>query len=147
MRKVPGECRCHPGRSVNGEARLRSLGKAGAKRWRGCSSDRFVCCHEPVESPAGGGEGAVNSVVATQYPPMGLPRPRVPRLVQQAHRQDDCPSPQQVGDTTCRVLIKKVFYRSSPVKRRSKWQLRRTNRQAKSRLGRAVLWSCRKDGC
>jgi large subunit ribosomal protein L2 len=47
MRKVLSECRATLGEVSNSEHALRSLGKAGAKRWRGVRTYRSRCCHEP----------------------------------------------------------------------------------------------------
>ena len=51
MRKVLADCRATLGEVSNSEHNLRSLGKAGAKRWAWCASDRSWCCHEPGRSP------------------------------------------------------------------------------------------------
>ena len=52
MRKVLAECRATLGEVSNSEHSLRSLGKAGAKRWEGHSPDRSWCRDEPGRSPA-----------------------------------------------------------------------------------------------
>ena len=57
MRKVPIECRATVGEVGNQEHALRSLGKAGAKRWRGVRPTVRGVAMNPVDHPHGGGEG------------------------------------------------------------------------------------------
>ncbi len=57
MRRVLGECRATLGEVGNGEHNLRSLGKAGAKRWRGIRPTVRGVAMNPVDHPHGGGEG------------------------------------------------------------------------------------------
>lgn len=57
MRKVPLECRASIGVVSNSEHNLRSLGKAGAKRWRGIRPTVRGVAMNPVDHPHGGGEG------------------------------------------------------------------------------------------
>jgi len=57
MRKVPIECRATIGEVGNSEHGLRSLGKAGAKRWRGVRPTVRGVAMNPVDHPHGGGEG------------------------------------------------------------------------------------------
>ncbi len=57
MRKVPVECRATIGEVGNAEHGLRSLGKAGAKRWRGLRPTVRGVAMNPVDHPHGGGEG------------------------------------------------------------------------------------------
>ncbi len=57
MRKVFGECRATLGEVSNGEHSLRSLGKAGAARWRGVRPTVRGVAMNPVDHPHGGGEG------------------------------------------------------------------------------------------
>ena len=54
MRKVLAECRATLGEVSNSEHNLRSLGKAGASRWRGV---RPTVRGVVVDHPHGGGEG------------------------------------------------------------------------------------------
>ncbi|HAO23961.1 50S ribosomal protein L2 [Methylophaga sp.] len=56
-RKVPLECKATMGEVGNGEHSLRSLGKAGAKRWRGVRPTVRGVVMNPVDHPHGGGEG------------------------------------------------------------------------------------------
>merc|ERR1712098_636871 len=56
MRKVLGECRATLGEVSNGEHSLRSLGKAGAKRWRGVRPTVRGVAMNPVDHPHGGRE-------------------------------------------------------------------------------------------
>ena len=57
MRRVPAECRATLGEVGNQEHNLRSLGKAGAKRWRGVRPTVRGVAMNPVDHPHGGGEG------------------------------------------------------------------------------------------
>lgn len=57
MRKVLSECRAVLGEVSNGEHSLRSLGKAGASRWRGVRPTVRGVAMNPVDHPHGGGEG------------------------------------------------------------------------------------------
>jgi len=57
MRKVEVECRATLGEVSNSEHNLRSLGKAGATRWRGVRPTVRGVAMNPVDHPHGGGEG------------------------------------------------------------------------------------------
>jgi len=57
MRKVPVACRATVGEVGNSEHGLRSLGKAGASRWRGVRPTVRGVAMNPVDHPHGGGEG------------------------------------------------------------------------------------------
>ena len=57
MRKVPSDCRAVVGEVGNSEHSLRSLGKAGATRWRGVRPTVRGVAMNPVDHPHGGGEG------------------------------------------------------------------------------------------
>jgi large subunit ribosomal protein L2 len=57
MRKVLSDCRASIGEVGNGEHSLRSLGKAGASRWRGQRPTVRGVAMNPVDHPHGGGEG------------------------------------------------------------------------------------------
>ncbi|MGB0496626.1 MAG: 50S ribosomal protein L2 [Kangiellaceae bacterium] len=57
MRKVLVECRATLGEVGNAEHMLRSLGKAGATRWRGIRPTVRGVAMNPVDHPHGGGEG------------------------------------------------------------------------------------------
>ncbi|MBA2711740.1 MAG: 50S ribosomal protein L2 [Tatlockia sp.] len=57
MRKVQSLCRAVVGEVSNSEHSLRSLGKAGAKRWRGVRPTVRGVAMNPVDHPHGGGEG------------------------------------------------------------------------------------------
>jgi len=57
MRRVLSECRATLGEVSNSEHSLRSLGKAGAKRWRGKRPTVRGVAMNPVDHPHGGGEG------------------------------------------------------------------------------------------
>jgi len=57
MRKVLSDCRATIGEVGNSEHSLRSLGKAGASRWRGKRPTVRGVAMNPVDHPHGGGEG------------------------------------------------------------------------------------------
>jgi len=57
MRRIMVDCRAVIGEVSNSENSLRSLGKAGAKRWRGIRPTVRGTAMNPVDHPHGGGEG------------------------------------------------------------------------------------------
>jgi large subunit ribosomal protein L2 len=57
MRKVLSDCRATLGEVSNSEHSLRSIGKAGAMRWRGVRPTVRGVAMNPVDHPHGGGEG------------------------------------------------------------------------------------------
>lgn len=57
MRRVLSECKAVLGEVGNSEHNLRSLGKAGANRWRGRRPGVRGVAMNPVDHPHGGGEG------------------------------------------------------------------------------------------
>lgn len=57
LRRVAIDCRATIGEVGNAEHGLRSLGKAGAKRWRGIRPTVRGVAMNPVDHPHGGGEG------------------------------------------------------------------------------------------
>ena len=57
MRRVPADCMATIGEVGNTEHSLRSLGKAGASRWRGKRPTVRGVAMNPVDHPHGGGEG------------------------------------------------------------------------------------------
>ena len=72
MRKIHVLCRAVIGEVSNSEHSLRSLGKAGAKRWRGIRPTVRGVAMNPVDHPHGGGEGRTSG---GRHPvsPWGLP--------------------------------------------------------------------------
>ena len=72
MRKVPVDCRATVGEVGNSEHSLRSLGKAGATRWRGVRPTVRGVAMNPVDHPHGGGEGRTSG---GRHPvsPWGMP--------------------------------------------------------------------------
>lgn len=60
MRRVHVNCRATIGEVGNHEHALRSLGKAGATRWRGRRPTVRGVAMNPVDHPHGGGEGRTN---------------------------------------------------------------------------------------
>jgi large subunit ribosomal protein L2 len=57
IRRIHAECRATIGEVGNEEHSLASLGKAGAKRWRGIRPTVRGVAMNPVDHPHGGGEG------------------------------------------------------------------------------------------
>lgn len=57
MRRILVDCRATLGEVSNSEHNLQSLGKAGAKRWRGVRPTVRGVAMNPVDHPHGGGEG------------------------------------------------------------------------------------------
>jgi large subunit ribosomal protein L2 len=72
MRRILGECWATIGEVGNSEHMLRSLGKAGAKRWRGVRPTVRGVAMNPVDHPHGGGEGRTSG---GRHPvtPWGMP--------------------------------------------------------------------------
>lgn len=72
IRKVRAECRATIGEVGNSEHSLRSLGKAGASRWRGVRPTVRGVAMNPVDHPLGGGEGRTSG---GRHPvsPWGMP--------------------------------------------------------------------------
>lgn len=72
MRKILAECRATLGEVGNAEHMLRSLGKAGASRWRGVRPTVRGVAMNPVDHPHGGGEGRTSG---GRHPvsPWGMP--------------------------------------------------------------------------
>ena len=72
MRKVLMDCHATIGEVSNSEHGLRSLGKAGATRWRGVRPTVRGVAMNPVDHPHGGGEGKTSG---GRHPvsPWGLP--------------------------------------------------------------------------
>lgn len=72
MRKVLAECRATLGDVSNSEHNLESLGKAGARRWRGVRPTVRGVVMNPVDHPHGGGEGKTSG---GRHPvsPWGMP--------------------------------------------------------------------------
>ncbi|UAJ65455.1 50S ribosomal protein L2 [Candidatus Schneideria nysicola] len=57
IRKIHAECRATLGEVGNNEHMLRTLGKAGANRWRGIRPTVRGTAMNPIDHPHGGGEG------------------------------------------------------------------------------------------
>lgn len=72
LRKVLVDCRATIGEVGNTEHNLRSLGKAGAARWRGIRPTVRGVAMNPVDHPLGGGEGKTSG---GRHPvsPWGMP--------------------------------------------------------------------------
>jgi large subunit ribosomal protein L2 len=72
VRKIRSECRATLGEASNNEHNLRSLGKAGAARWRGVRPTVRGVAMNPVDHPHGGGEGRTSG---GRHPvsPWGMP--------------------------------------------------------------------------
>ena len=72
MRKIEADCRATLGEIGNAEHMLRSLGKAGATRWRGVRPTVRGVAMNPVDHPHGGGEGKTSGG-RHPVPPWGVP--------------------------------------------------------------------------
>lgn len=72
IRKILSTCRACIGEVSNSEHNLRSLGKAGASRWRGIRPTVRGVAMNPVDHPHGGGEGRTSG---GRHPvsPRGIP--------------------------------------------------------------------------
>ncbi len=72
MRKILADCKAVIGEVSNSEHNLISLGKAGAKRWRGVRPTVRGVAMNPVDHPHGGGEGRTSG---GRHPvsPWGMP--------------------------------------------------------------------------
>lgn len=72
MRKIMADCKAVVGEVSNSEHNLTSLGKAGAKRWRGVRPTVRGVAMNPVDHPHGGGEGRTSG---GRHPvsPWGMP--------------------------------------------------------------------------
>ena len=72
VRRVHADCKATIGEVGNGEHNLRSLGKAGAKRWQGVRPTVRGVAMNPVDHPHGGGEGRTSG---GRHPvsPWGMP--------------------------------------------------------------------------
>ena len=72
MRRALADCRATLGEVSNSEHNLRSLGKAGATRWRGVRPTVRGVVMNPVDHPHGGGEGKTSG---GRHPvsPWGMP--------------------------------------------------------------------------
>ena len=79
MRKVLADCRATIGEVGNAENSLRSLGKAGASRWRGKRPTVRGVAMNPVDHPCGGGEGRTSGG-RHRVTPWGV-KPKVRRLI------------------------------------------------------------------
>lgn len=72
MRRILLDCRAVIGVVSNSEHNLKSLGKAGANRWRGIRPTVRGVAMNPVDHPHGGGEGRTSG---GRHPvsPWGMP--------------------------------------------------------------------------
>lgn len=73
MRKVHIDCRATVGEVGNSEHSLRSIGKAGANRWRGKRPTVRGVVMNPVDHPHGGGEGRSGQGNPHPVTPWGIP--------------------------------------------------------------------------
>ncbi len=72
IRRVHVDCRATLGEVGNEENNLRSLGKAGAKRWRGIRPTVRGVVMNPIDHPHGGGEGRTGEA-REPVSPWGVP--------------------------------------------------------------------------
>ena len=88
MRKILLSCRATIGVISNSQHNLKSLGKAGAKRWRGVRPTVRGVAMNPVDHPHGGGEGKTSGG-RNPVTPWGMPtkgyRTRKPKEIGRAH--------------------------------------------------------------
>ena len=68
IRRVHVECRATIGEVGNAEHSLRSIGKAGAMRWRGVRPTVRGVVMNPIDHPHGGGEGRTAAGMAPVSP-------------------------------------------------------------------------------
>lgn len=73
LRKIPTECRATIGEVSNPEHNLRTIGKAGAQRWRGIRPTVRGVVMNPVDHPHGGGEGKSGQGNPHPVSPWGQP--------------------------------------------------------------------------
>lgn len=73
IRKVHIDCRATVGEVGNEEHNLRSIGKAGAQRWRGIKPTVRGVVMNPVDHPHGGGEGKSGQGNPHPVSPWGTP--------------------------------------------------------------------------
>lgn len=73
IRRVHVECRATIGEVGNEENNLRSIGKAGAQRWRGIRPTVRGVAMNPIDHPHGGGEGKSGQGNPHPVSPWGLP--------------------------------------------------------------------------
>jgi large subunit ribosomal protein L2 len=73
LRRVTVECRATIGEVGNAEHALRSIGKAGAVRWRGIRPTVRGVAMNPVDHPHGGGEGRAGQGNPHPVSPWGQP--------------------------------------------------------------------------
>ena len=68
IRRVHVDCRATIGAVGNEENNLRSIGKAGANRWRGIRPTVRGVAMNPIDHPHGGGEGRTGEARAPVSP-------------------------------------------------------------------------------
>ena len=73
IRRVHVECRATIGEVGNEENNLRSIGKAGAQRWRGIRPTVRGAAMNPVDHPHGGGEARAGQGNPHPVSPWGMP--------------------------------------------------------------------------
>ncbi|NCU94964.1 MAG: 50S ribosomal protein L2, partial [Betaproteobacteria bacterium] len=73
IRKVHVDCRATIGEVGNEEHSLRSIGKAGAQRWRGIRPTVRGAAMNAVDHPHGGGEGKAGQGNPHPVTPWGQP--------------------------------------------------------------------------
>ncbi len=88
IRKVHVDCRATIGEVGNEEHSLRSIGKAGAMRWRGIRPTVRGVAMNPIDHPHGGGEGKT-AAGAGSGQPVGHADQGLPHAQEQAHQRHD----------------------------------------------------------
>jgi large subunit ribosomal protein L2 len=94
IRRVHVECRATIGEVGNEEHSLRSIGKAGANRWRGIRPTVRGVAMNPIDHPHGGGEGQDGCGYASGQS-LGYQDQGLSYSSQQAHDVDDRAAPPQ----------------------------------------------------
>ena len=108
IRKVHVNCRATIGEVGNEEHSLRSIGKAGANRWRGIRPTVRGICDEPGR-PSAWAAAPTAAADATTRCRRGARRPRATRRAQQAHRFDDrAPPARDQGITRQRNMARSI---------------------------------------
>ena len=137
IRKVHVDCRATIGEVGNEEHSLRSIGKAGAQRWRGIRPTVRGIAMNPVDHPHGGARrrtAAAPSGLAVGHADQGLQD-----APQQAHRRDDrAPPPRDEGITEHGTFNQEGSVRRRPPAEEGGGGARGQRQEARSRPGRAA---------
>ena len=135
IRRVHVDCRATIGEVGNEEHSLRSIGKAGAQRWRGIRPTVRGICMNPVDHPHGGAlERRRPPGLAVGHADQGLQD-----APQQAHRRDDrAPPSRDQGITEHGTLNQEGTVRRRTSAEEGGCSARGQRQEARSRPGRAA---------